>query len=356
MAKSTQSRKIKVGILGATGSVGQKFIQLLADHPWFQITALAASERSSNKRYKDAVNWLMPTKCPEYISKMPVQICKPNLDCQIVFSGLDSSVAGEIETNFANAGYIVLSNAKNHRMDVDVPLLVPEINSEHLALINSQEFGKGKIITNPNCSTIGLVLSLKPMIDNFGIDAVNVVTMQALSGAGYPGVASLDIIDNVIPYINGEEDKIETEPLKIFGQYESGKIKHQNIKISAQCNRVAVTDGHLECVSVSLSQKVSEKEIIMAWQEFTADPQKLGLPSAPNKPLYYFYEDNYPQPKLHRNMDKGMAASIGRLRKCGILDYKFNVLSHNTIRGAAGGAILNAELMIKKGYLNNIEF
>jgi aspartate-semialdehyde dehydrogenase len=354
MANTDLKRKIKVGILGATGSVGQKFIELLTDHPWFQITVLAASERSSNKLYKDAANWFMPTKCPDYIAEMPVQICKPNLDCEIVFSGLDSSVAGEVETDFAKAGYIVLSNAKNHRMDVDVPLLVPEINSDHLELINTQEFGKGKIITNPNCSTIGLVLALKPLIDNFGIDAVHAVTMQALSGAGYPGVASLDIIDNVIPYISGEEDKIETEPLKIFGQYEKGKIIYQDFKISAQCNRVAVTDGHLEGVSVSLSKKVSEKEIIKAWQGFTAEPQKLGLPSAPKKPLYYFHEDNYPQPKLHRNLDKGMAASIGRLRKCNIFDYKFNVLSHNTIRGAAGGAILNAELMIKKGYLKNI--
>ena len=354
MANTAVSRKIKVGILGATGSVGQKFIELLYNHPWFEITALAASERSSNKSYIDAANWFMPTKCPDYISEMPVQICKPNLDCEIVFSGLDSSVAGEVETEFANAGYIVLSNAKNHRMDVDVPLLVPEINSKHLELINNQEYGKGKIITNPNCSTIGLVLALKPLIDNFGIDSVHAVTMQALSGAGYPGVASLDIIDNVIPFINGEEGKIETEPLKIFGQYEEGKIKYQDFKISAQCNRVAVTDGHLECVSVSLSQKVSEKEIIKVWQEFTAEPQQLKLPSAPQKPLYYFHEDNYPQPKLHRNLDKGMAASIGRLRKCNIFDYKFNVLSHNTIRGAAGGAILNAELMIKKGYLKNI--
>ena len=199
MNNSALAKKIKVGILGATGSVGQKFIELLANHPWFEITTLAASERSCNKLYKDAANWFMPNKCPDYVANMPVQICKPNLDCEIVFSGLDSSVAGQVETEFANAGYIVLSNAKNHRMDVDVPLLVPEINSEHLALLNRQKFGKGKIITNPNCSTIGLVLALKPLIDNFGIDTVQVVTMQALSGAGYPGVASLDIIDNVIP-------------------------------------------------------------------------------------------------------------------------------------------------------------
>jgi aspartate-semialdehyde dehydrogenase len=351
MNNSTSPRKIPVGILGATGSVGQKFIELLANHPWFEITALAASERSSNKSYNDAANWFLPTKCPDFIAEMPVQVCKPNLNCEIVFSGLDSSVAGEIETEFANAGYIVLSNAKNHRMDDDVPLLIPEINSEHLALIKKQNFGRGKIVTNPNCSTIGLALVLKPLLDNFGIENVNVVTLQALSGAGYPGVASLDIIDNVLPFISGEEDKIETEPLKIFGQYEEGNIKYQNIKISALCNRVAVTDGHLECVSVSLSEKAAEKEIIKIWKEFTAEPQKLNLPSAPKNPLYYFQDDDYPQPRLHRNIDKGMAACIGRLRKCNIFDYKFNVLSHNTIRGAAGGAILNAELMIKKGYI-----
>jgi len=351
MNNSAFSKKTKVGILGATGSVGQKFIELLANHPWFEITALAASERSIDKLYKDAANWFMPNKCPDYVAEMQVQSCKPNLDCEIIFSGLDSSVAGQVETEFANAGYFVLSNAKNHRMDVDIPLLVPEINSEHLALLNQQKFGKGKIITNPNCSTIGLVLALKPLFDNFGIENVNVVTLQALSGAGYPGIASLDIIDNVVPFIKGEEDKIEIEPLKIFGNYEGENIKYQDFKISAQCNRVAVTDGHLECVSVSLSQKVSEEEIIKVWQGFTAEPQKLKLPSAPKHPLYYFEEDNYPQPKLHRNLDKGMAASIGRLRKCNIFDYKFNVLSHNTIRGAAGGAILNAEMMIQKGYL-----
>ncbi len=350
---TASSEKIKVGILGATGSVGQKFIELLANHPWFEITALAASKRSSNKLYKDAANWFMQTKCPNFIANMQVQICKPNLDCEIVFSGLDSSVAGEVETEFAQAGYFVLSNAKNHRMDIDVPLLVPEINGEHLDIINSQKYGKGKIVTNPNCSTIGLVLALKPLLDNFGIEAVNVVTLQALSGAGYPGVASLDIVDNVLPFINGEEDKIETEPLKIFGQYEEGNVKHQNFKISAQCNRVAVTNGHLECVSISLSKKVSEKEIIKVWQDFSGEPQKLDLPSAPKNPLHYFYEDHYPQPRLHRNLDKGMSVSIGRLRNCNIFDFKFNVLSHNTIRGAAGGAILNAELMVKKGYIKN---
>ena len=343
--------KIPVGILGATGSVGQKFIELLANHPWFEITALAASERSSDRIYKDAVNWFMPTPIPPTISKMPVNRCEPDFNCKIVFSGLDSSVAGDIEKKFADAGYIVVSNAKNHRFDNDVPLLIPEVNSEHLDIVKNQNYRGGIIVTNPNCSTIGLVIALKPLIDNFEVEEVNVVTLQALSGAGYPGVASLDSLDNVLPFISGEEEKMETEPLKIFGKCEDGIIKNIDLKISAQCNRVSVIDGHLECVSVKLKEKVTNTDIKKVWQDFSGEPQKLNLPMAPNKPIYYFDENNFPQPKLHRNIDKGMAVSIGRLRECKIFDYKFVLLSHNTIRGAAGGAILNAELMYKKGYI-----
>ena len=347
---STLTEKIPVGILGATGSVGQKFIELLADHPWFEITALAASERSSDRLYSDAANWFMQTPIPSHIAGMRLNRCKPNLPCKIVFSGLDSRVAGEIETKFAEAGYIVVSNAKNHRMEADVPLLIPEVNSEHLDIVQNQEYA-GMIVTNPNCSTIGLVIALKPLVDNFGIEAVNVVTLQALSGAGYPGVSSLDSLDNVIPFISGEEEKMEREPLKILGTYVDGVIKNIDLKISAQCNRVAVTDGHLECVSVKLKQKVSSVDIKKVWQNFSGEPQERNLPSAPNKPIYYFEEEKFPQPKLHRDLDKGMAVSIGRLRECKILDYKFSLLSHNTIRGAAGGAILNAELMVSKGYI-----
>ena len=345
------TNKIPVGVLGATGSVGQKFIELLSNHPWFEVAEVAASERSAGNLYKDAVNWILSSPILERIANLEVKNCVPDLDSKIVFSGLDSSVAGEIESEFAKKGYIVVSNSKNHRMDKDVPLLVPEINPSHLELIKFQNYNGGCIVTNPNCSTIGLVLALKPLHDNFGLEMVNVVTMQALSGAGYPGVSSLDIVDNVIPFISGEEGKLEIEPLKILGDLNLHEIVNTDIKISAQCNRVAVLDGHLECVQVKLENKASDKDLIDAWHNFSSEPQKLNLPTAPLKPIYYFTEDKYPQPKIHRNLDKGMAVSVGRLRKDPLLDYKFIVLSHNTIRGAAGGAILCAELMISKGYI-----
>jgi aspartate-semialdehyde dehydrogenase len=346
-----ENKKIPVGVLGATGSVGQKFIQLLEGHPYFEVTELAASERSAGKLYKDAVNWILSTPIPENVANKTVKECKPNLDVKVVFSGLDSSVAGEVETEFAKKGYTVISNSKNHRTDSDVPLLVPEINADHLELIKSQKYNGGAIVTNPNCSTIGLVLALKPLIDNFGIEAVNVVTMQALSGAGYPGVSSLDIIDNVIPFIGGEESKLESEPQKIFGKYSGGIIEHLGIKISAQCNRVQVIDGHTECVQVKFKNKPTIEQIKKAWAEFKGEPQKYNLPFAPIQPLHYFEEDRYPQPRIHRNIDKGMATSIGRLRECPLFDYKFVILSHNTNRGAAGGALLCGELMKAKGLI-----
>ncbi len=343
--------KIQVAILGATGSVGQKFISLLSDHAWFEIAEVAASERSAGKLYKQAVNWILSTPLPDEVANLEVKECEPNLKSKIVFSGLDSGVAGPIEENFAKNGYIVISNSKNHRMDRDVPLLVPEINADHLELIKTQNYNGGCIVTNPNCSTIGMVISLKPLYDNFGLEEVNVVTMQALSGAGYPGVASLDIIDNIIPYISGEEPKLESEPLKILGHFRQNHIQDEEIKISAQCNRVAVIDGHLECVQVKLKKKATKEEIIKIWKDFSAEPQKYNLPSAPLRPIYYFYEDKYPQPRIHRDIDKGMAVSIGRLREDKLFDYKFVVLSHNTNRGAAGGAVLCAELMKAKGYI-----
>ncbi len=343
--------KIKVGVLGATGSVGQKFIQLLENHPWFEVTEVAASSRSAGKKYKEAVNWFLNTPIPEKIKDIIVKEAKPDLDCKIVFSGLDASVAGPIEEEFAKNGYIVVSNSRNHRFDEDVPLLVPEINAEHLELIKTQKYGDGFIVTNPNCSTIGMVMALKPLYDNFGIESVSVVTMQALSGAGYPGVSSLDIIDNVVPFIKSEEEKMQSEPLKILGEYKNGKIEFADIKISASCNRVPVVDGHLESVSVKLKKQATEEEIIKAWQNFKGIPQELDLPSAPKQPVHYFFENNFPQPRIHRNLENGMAVSVGRLRKCPVLDYKFMVLSHNTVRGAAGIAILNAELLYKKGYI-----
>ncbi|MEW6194256.1 MAG: aspartate-semialdehyde dehydrogenase [Bacteroidota bacterium] len=338
------SKKIPVAILGATGSVGQRFVELLADHPWFEVVELAASDRSAGKKYSEAVNWIMQAPLKDKFVNMIVKKCEPNLEAKIVFSGLDASVAGEIETSFAEAGYYVISNARNHRFDDNVPLMIPEVNHDHLELLKKQSY-KGKIVTNPNCSTIGLALALKPLHEQFGLEAVNVVTMQAISGAGYPGVASLDIIDNVVPFIGGEEKKMETEPLKILGSVSNGKIEFADFKISAQCNRVSVIDGHTECVQVKLKTKTTTNEIIKVWQNYKSLPQQLNLPSAPERPIVYFYEEKYPQPKIHRNLEKGMATSIGRLREDPLFDYKFVIMSHNTIRGAAGGTILIAELM-----------
>ncbi|MFA7288090.1 MAG: aspartate-semialdehyde dehydrogenase [Melioribacteraceae bacterium] len=351
--------KITVGILGATGSVGQRFIELLSNHPYFEVAELGASGRSAGKKYSEAVNWIMQTPLPTEYGNLVVKECIPNFNSKIIFSGLDASVAGEIETQFAESGYFVISNARNHRFDIDVPLIIPEINYDHLELLHVQKY-KGGIITNPNCSTIGLAMALKPLYDNFGLEAVNVVTMQAISGAGYPGVASLDILDNVIPYIGGEEEKLETEPTKILGKLHlsktdsdktnTGEIELTNFKISAQCNRVPVIDGHTESVQVKLKSKPTLEEIKKVWREFKSLPQKLNLPSAPIKPIHYYEEDNYPQAKIHRNLENGMGVAIGRLRECALFDYKFTILSHNTIRGAAGGTILIAELMQAKGY------
>lgn len=341
------NKKVSVGILGATGTVGQRFIQLLSNHPWFEISAIAASDQSAGNLYKDVTKWNLSDPFPKQIGNMSVQSCKPILNCDIVFSALDSTVAGKIETEFANAGYIVFSNAKNHRMDTHVPLLVPEVNSKHISLINQQKFSNGKIITNPNCSTIGLVLPLAPLVTDFCIDKINVVTMQAISGAGYPGISSMDIVDNIIPFIDGEEDKIESEPKKIFGYYNGSTIDHKLLNISATCTRVPVIDGHVESVSIKFKQKPRKQDILTSWERYRSVPQELKLPSAPKQPIYYFHEDNFPQPKLHRSLENGMAVSVGRLRDCSIFDYKFIILSHNTIRGAAGGAILNAELFMK---------
>ncbi|HED08115.1 MAG TPA: aspartate-semialdehyde dehydrogenase [Ignavibacteria bacterium] len=343
--------KIKVGILGATGSVGQKFISLLENHPWFQISEIAASERSAGKKYNETVNWVLSNPIPESIGEKIIKECKPNLDCKIVFSGLDSSVAGEVEENFAQNGYTVISNSKNHRTDEDVPLLIPEVNSDHLGIIKKQNYNGGAIITNPNCSTIGLTIALKPLMDNFGIESVNVVTMQAISGGGINVMKSDSIKDNVIPFISGEEGKMETEPLKILGNFNFDKIENADFPISAQCNRVNVFDGHTECVQVKLKEKISPDKIIEAWQNFEAEPQQLALPFAPKHPIHYFDNEDLPQPKFQKDIDKGMAVSIGRLRKDKLFDFKFVVLSHNTIRGAAGGAILCAELMHAKSSL-----
>lgn len=346
---------IKVGILGATGMVGQRFVELLDGHPWFEVTALAASDQSAGKPYAEACQWIVSPDMPEAVREMTVQPCQPELDCELVFSSLPASVAGEIEEAFAAAGTIVSSNARNHRMAPDVPLLIPEVNPAHLGLIPRQQrergWDRGFIITNPNCSTIHLVLALKPLQDHFGLRRVAVVTMQALSGAGYPGVPSLAILDNVVPYIGGEEPKVETEPLKLLGHFDGRRIIDADFTVSAQCNRVSTFDGHVECVSVELEREATLEEVAEALAGFRAEPQELGLPSAPEHPIVLRPEIDRPQPRLDRDLEKGMASVVGRLRPCPILGYKFVVLGHNTIRGAAGAAILNAELLVAKGYL-----
>jgi aspartate-semialdehyde dehydrogenase len=336
-------KKTPVAILGATGTVGQRFLTLLEDHPWFEVTALTASERSQGKPYRDAARWVQATPLPERFAGMEVLPTAPPLDCPLVFSALDASVAGDVETAFAQAGHLVVSNAKSHRLDADVPLVIPEVNPAHLELARSSPHAPGAIVTNPNCSTIGLVLALKPLADAFGIKKVSVVTMQAISGAGLPGVASYEIADNVVPYIPGEEDKMQAETRKILGD--------DDLILSAQCNRVPVLDGHLQCVSVELDRKADETAVRDAWERFEAEPQKLDLPSAPKRPIHYLEGDAAPQPRLHRELDKGMAASVGRLRPCPLFDYKFVTLSHNTLRGAAGGALLLAELAVARGLL-----
>ncbi len=345
--------RVRVGILGATGAVGQRFVQLLENHPWFTVTALAASDASAGKPYGAAVRWKLSADVPAYARDMIVQECRPPLDCDLVFSGLPADVAGPIEESFARAGYVVSSNARNHRLDPDVPLLIPEVNPDHLDILPLQRsrrgYGRGCIVTNPNCSTIHLTLALKPLHDAFGLTKVIVTTMQALSGAGYPGVPSLDMLDNVVPYIAGEEEKVESEPLKILGRVADGTFAPATIAISAHCNRVAVLDGHLESVSVAFARSAALAEVRQALASFRGLPQDLALPSAPQHPVLVRDEPDRPQSRLDRDNERGMATTVGRLRPCNVLDYRFTLIGHNTIRGAAGAAILNAELMAARG-------
>jgi|SRR3989344_2472880 len=345
--------KIKVGVLGATGAVGQRIIQLLENHPWFEVVSLCASEKSAGKSYKDATTWRVSSKIPDYAANLRVELCEPKLGAKIVFSGLDSSVAGDIEDQFAANDYIVISNSKNHRMDFDVPLVIPEVNPDHLSLIAAQKkrrAGKGFIVTNPNCTTVGLTMILKPLHDAFGVKSVAVTSMQALSGAGYPGVASLDAVDNVVPFIQDEEEKIETEPLKLLGKISNSLVTNASIKISASCNRVPVRDGHTECLELAFAKQPTVDDAIKVLNEFTGVPQQLNLPSAPKKPIIYIGEDDRPQPILDRDINNGMSVIVGRIRKSKIMDLRLTLLVHNTIRGAAGAAILNGELLKAKGF------
>ncbi|MBD3408804.1 MAG: aspartate-semialdehyde dehydrogenase [Ignavibacteriales bacterium] len=347
------SKKIPVALLGATGSVGQKFVELLADHPRFEIAELAASERSAGKPYAEAAEWNMASPLPDALAASSVKTCDPAaVESRLVFSALDSSVAEEIESAFRDAGRLVVTNARNHRMDADVPLVIPEVNPDHLAVVEQKlRAGAGAIVANPNCSTIGMTLALKPLHDAFGVERVDVVTMQALSGAGFPGHPAAALHDNVLPFIAGEEEKLEIEPRKILGDLADDSFRDADLTVSAACHRVPVFDGHLEAVSVTLGKPATEAAIIEAWRSFTSEPQRLGLPSAPVPPIVYFDDPRLPQPRLQRDLGGGMTVSVGRLRPSPFFDYKFVVLSHNTVRGAAGGTVLIAELLDAKGLL-----
>src|SRR3954470_10201494 len=345
---------IPVGILGATGMVGQQFIALLAEHPWFKVEYLGASERSAGKPFTEAAAWRLPHRLPDAVATKVVEQAAPGTAPKLVFSGLDSSVAGEIEAEFAKAGHIVVSNSRNYRMFDTVPLMIPEVNAEHLKLLEAQgrtQGWSGRIVTNPNCATIVLAMALAPL-RQFGLESTIITTLQAISGAGYPGVPSWDILANVIPHIGGgEEEKVETETRKILGSLGRGKVEDHPVRLSATTTRVPVRDGHTGSISVGLAQQPAPGAVIDAWRSFRGRPQELDLPSAPKQPIVYLEEVNRPQPLLDVNRAGGMTVSIGRLRACPLFDYKFVALGHNTIRGAAGAAILNAELMHREGLL-----
>jgi aspartate-semialdehyde dehydrogenase len=348
-------KKLRAGVLGATGLVGQRLVSLLAEHPWFELTEVAASERSSGKTYAEAVRWHLDTPIPAAVRDLIVRSLTPTLECDFVFSALDSSVAGNAEGEFAGAGYPVVSNSRNHRMDPDVPLLIPEVNAAHLEAIPVQQknrgYDTGFIVTNPNCSTAGLVLVLKPLAEAFGLEKIFVVTLQAMSGAGYPGVASLDIQGNVVPFISGEEEKLEAEPQKLLGKWNGERFVDAGLGISAHCNRVPVLDGHLECVSLSLKKIASLHEVREALRLFEISSELARLPSALRNPIVVLEEPDRPQPRRDVNAGAGMAAVVGRIRECSLLDVKLTLLSHNLVRGAAGAALLNAELLAARGFL-----
>ena len=353
----------KVGILGATGMVGQRFIQLLAQHPWFEITWLAASERSQGKRYDEACRWKLDTPLPPQVAAMTLQLNTPEGTPhgdlpRIIFAALDATIAHELEPKFAAAGCAVISNSSAFRMTADVPLVIPEVNADHLALIEQQAWRKqsgGYIVTNPNCCAIGLALALAPIEQAFGIENIFVSTLQAVSGAGYPGVASLDILGNVIPFIRNEEEKLQEEVAKLLGTLAGDHVHQADFRLSAHCNRVAVEDGHTECVSLKLKRPATYEQMLSAWAKFqplTGMHEGLALPSAPDQPVEYEGSIDRPQPRLDRMRGHGMASTVGRLRPCNLFDWKFVVLSHNTIRGAAGAAILNAEVLAMLGKLD----
>ena len=348
------TNRIPVGVLGATGMVGQRFVKCLENHPWFELTWVGASDRSAGKAYAEATSWRLDGAMPEAAAPLVVEECKPSKTTpKLMFSATDASVATEIERAFAEAGATIVSNSRNHRMEADVPLLVPEINAEHLDILKLQKKTrgwKGQIVTNPNCSTIVLTMALAPLRP-YGLKRVIVTTMQSISGAGYPGVASMDITANVIPYIGGEEPKMESETQKILGSFEDGQFKPLETPVSAHCNRVPVVEGHLITISVELDARVSEEELRDAIENFAGIPQKKKLPTAPARPLIYLEAQDRPQPRRDVERENGMSVFVGRLRPDPVFDWKLIALGHNTIRGAAGAAILNAELMKAEGLL-----
>lgn len=347
--------RIPVAILGATGNVGQRFIQLLEDHPWFRVAELVASERSAGKKFEDATVWRLGDDMPDDVRGMTVQDYNADLQSPLAFSSLPAEVAGDIEGRLAAGGTAVVSNTATHRMDPDVPLVIPEVNAHHLEAIKTQQQNrgwKGFITTNPNCSTMHLAITLKPLQDAFGLTKVLVTTLQAVSGAGYPGVPSLDMIDNIVPYIGGEEEKMESEAMKMLGGFENGEFQGADFVLSAHCNRVPVRDGHTECASVELGRDASVDDVIEVFRSFRALPQELGLPSAPKRPVVVRNEDNRPQPSLDRDTERGMASVVGRVRPCPVLGLKYVLLGHNTVRGAAGAGVLNAEMLKEQGLLN----
>lgn len=357
-----EMKKLKVGVLGATGMVGQNYISLLEGHPWFEVAHLVASPSSAGKKYHDAVagRWHMRNDIPKDIADLKVysinDVESARKNCDFVFSALDSEIAKEWEEKYAEVGIPVVSNASTHRYTSDVPMIIPEINPQHLEIIpiqrKNRNWKKGFIVVKPNCSLQSYLAPLFALHKKFRIKKAVITTMQAVSGAGHPGVSSLDITDNMIPYIGGEEEKSEKEPKKILGKIEGNRIAYDgSFEISAHCNRVPVIDGHMACVSVEFEKKPGKDEILDAWKNFKGLPQELKLPFAPDKPIIYREEDNRPQTRLDRDNGKGMAVTVGRLRECNVLQWRFVGLSHNTIRGAAGGGILNAELLKAKGYL-----
>jgi aspartate-semialdehyde dehydrogenase len=342
-------KRFRVGILGATGTVGQRFLQLLEDHPQFEVTALAASDRSQGKTYSDACAWRLPGEMPESVRAMIVEAPRPPLACDLVFSSLPGEMAREVEGEFARTGFPVISNSSAYRMDEDVPLLIPEINHEHLQLLDAQRAKNssgGFIVTNPNCSTIMIALALAPLHARFGLEAVVATTLQALSGAGYPGVPSLDATDNVIPFIENEEEKIEEETQKILGVMKESRVEHAPFALSAQVHRVNVTEGHMAALRVKLARRADLEEVKDALASYTSLPQELKLHSAPARPVVVREERDRPQPRLDRDAGRGMTVTVGRVRPDRVLDFRLVALSHNTIRGAAGAAILNAELLV----------